>query len=308
MAMFAGGATAASAEPVCLTDAAVEATDVLDALADRSLLRRHVDATGETRYTMLRPVQAFASEMLDSSGERDDTADRHAAFFRALALEAESHVMRGEELWLDRLETDHDNLRSAMDRLVQRGMIPDALRMGIALWRYWDARSYVREGVDQLRLALSSATDDVPISLRLSALYAAGVLAEACGDLELAQEDRPELLLATRVRVAGRLGRAAALLRAAGQEHQDGEPAHASSKSTGWSTSRRTPGSATSRSRRRHCRSCRTSRAGRSPASSADQTARPIATGWPPRPSWRGTTTSASTARIAATVAGATAG
>ena len=184
LAVLAAGVTTDSAAGICGDDDTIDAGELLNGLADRSLLRPQVDAVGEPRYAMLRPVLAFAAEMLDQAGERADVADRHAVYFRALAMEAEPHVQSGDDEWLDRLESDHDNLRAALAHLVERGLIADAIRTGVALWRYWEVRSYGREGVDQLGAALQLATSDLPASLRLTGLFAAGILADSCGDYE----------------------------------------------------------------------------------------------------------------------------
>ena len=180
LAVFAGGATLSTAQGCADPDTNIE--ELLEALAEHSLVQRHTDATGEARFTMLRPVQAYADEMLTASGERKSTVARHAAAFEALALDAEPHLMRGDPVWLDRLDTDRENLRVAISALRQDGRVTEALRMAVAVWRFWDARSYAREGVDLLRSVLAYVTDDVPVRLRLSALYAAGVLADANAD------------------------------------------------------------------------------------------------------------------------------
>lgn len=184
LSVFVGGATAQSAAAVLDGDTGV-AADLLDSLADRSLLRRQIDAAGESRFTMLRPVAAFAAEMLAHEAETDAVADAHAGHFRALALEAEPHIARGDDGWLDRIESDHGNVNAALAHLRACGLVADALRIAVALWRYWDVRSYAREGVDQLSATLTLPAGESPTGLRLNALFAAGVLADSCGDYEL---------------------------------------------------------------------------------------------------------------------------
>ncbi len=183
LAMFSGGVTAASAAAVCLDGGSVDdAAEVLASLADHSLVRPQTDATGDARYVMLRPVHAFTLELLTTAGEFDVTSDRHAAYFCDLVANAEPEVVRRGEGWYDRLDAERDNLNAAMRRLTDRGAVIEALRMGVALWQFWDARSYAREGLDAMRQALAIAPQEMPLRLRLSALYAAGVLADASGD------------------------------------------------------------------------------------------------------------------------------
>jgi predicted ATPase/tRNA A-37 threonylcarbamoyl transferase component Bud32 len=185
LAVFAGGAQPSDAASVCGKGMdSIDAEDALVSLANHSLIRQQTDARGEPRYVMLRPIHAFATEAVSAAGELDETSDRHAALFRSIALAADSHVSAGDETWLDRLDVERDNLRTAFERLVACGATTDALRMAVALWRFWEARSYAREGLDAIRRLLATPLADAPFRLRLAALYAGGVLADACNDFE----------------------------------------------------------------------------------------------------------------------------
>ena len=71
-------------------------------------------------------VREFGLEQLEESGEAEEIARAHAAYYLTLAEEAGPHLI-GAELrdWLDRLELEHANLRAALDW---------ALRGGVATW------------------------------------------------------------------------------------------------------------------------------------------------------------------------------
>ena len=186
LAIFDGGATAEAAAAVCLDDTSgAPAEEALSELVDHSLLRQTTDAAGETRFTMLRPIHLFAADALAESGERDDIAGKHAVYFRGMALRAEADVTGGNEQWLDRLEADHANIRVTLDTLMEAELVSDALRTCVALWRFWETRSYAREGLERLRRTLAALPPDIPVKLRLAGLYAAGVLADACGEYAL---------------------------------------------------------------------------------------------------------------------------
>ena len=70
---------------------------------------------------MLETIREYAAAKLDSSGLRPDLEQRHAVFFHALAEFAEPHLRGNPGAWIARLENEHDNLRTAIDRLVARG-------------------------------------------------------------------------------------------------------------------------------------------------------------------------------------------
>ncbi|MEV0149297.1 MULTISPECIES: BTAD domain-containing putative transcriptional regulator [unclassified Nonomuraea] len=107
--VFAGGASLEAAESVCGDG------DVLANLVDKSL----VEADGG-RYRMLDTIRLFCAERLAEAGEQRRTRDAHAAWFLALAREADPWLRRAEQLdWLARLSAEYDNLRAALRHTVE---------------------------------------------------------------------------------------------------------------------------------------------------------------------------------------------
>ena len=117
LAVFVGGWDLSAAEPVCQAAGALE-VDLLEGLTsllDKSLLRQEPGSDGEPRFGMLAVVREFGLEQLEAAGELAVTRAAHAAYFLALAEEAEPHLLGADQaVWLDRLESDHDNLRAAL--------------------------------------------------------------------------------------------------------------------------------------------------------------------------------------------------
>jgi tetratricopeptide (TPR) repeat protein len=48
--------------------------------------------------------------------------------------------------WLDRIQVEHDNLRVALQWLIQKEQLEDVSDMCFALWLFWMIRGYLREG------------------------------------------------------------------------------------------------------------------------------------------------------------------
>ena len=92
----------------------IDEEDVLDLLGrvvDKSLVLAESSGEGRVRYRMLEPIR----QRLGASGEADEVQGRHAAFYLALAEEAEPELSGAQEgLWVERLEGEHDNLRAAL--------------------------------------------------------------------------------------------------------------------------------------------------------------------------------------------------
>jgi len=108
----------------------------------------------------------------------------------------------------DRLESDHDNLRAALDWAVQRGEVEFALRFVIAVWRLWQTRGHINEARARVDLILAlPGVADQPAGLVSRALAAAGGVTYWQGDnrathvyytraLEMARETADRLLVA----------------------------------------------------------------------------------------------------------------
>jgi len=177
MSVFVGGADLEAAERVLAgSDADADILDGLARLVDASLLQRS-QADGEPRFVMLETIHAYASERLGESGRAQALQERHTEYYAALAARARPEVLGSEAgMWLDRLERDHDNLRAVMARAIERADATFALRLGADLWRFWQRRGYLVEGLRRVSGALQLPVAVDP-ALRADALEAAGGLA-----------------------------------------------------------------------------------------------------------------------------------
>ena len=91
-----------------------------------------------------------------------------------------------QEVWSARLEREHDNLRAALRWSVAQNA-DIALRLAAALWRFWYAHEYLREGRAWLEQALATHAGPKTVE-RARALNGLGVLTWAIGDLDRALE------------------------------------------------------------------------------------------------------------------------
>jgi len=172
--VFVGGAGLAEIERVCAEEITGEVLDTLASLVEKSLLRQADGADGEPRFAMLETIRAYAQERADERGRTDALRAGHAAAYADFAASAAGEVMgHDKRTWLDRLEEDHDNLRAAIAWAVDSGDAEVALRLTSSLWRFWQMRGYLAEGLERLEQALAmSASHDFP-ALRADALDAA---------------------------------------------------------------------------------------------------------------------------------------
>jgi tetratricopeptide (TPR) repeat protein len=182
----------------------------VSSLLDKSLLRQEEGAWGEPRFVMLETIREYASEWLEASGEAEELRRLHAEYFWALSEEAEPGLKGlDQEMWFERLELEHDNMRVALSWAIERGEGELGLRLAGALWRFWWAQGYFDEGRRRLEEALAKGDGD--IATRIKALDGVAWLANEQGDLDRAEAAADEGL---RLDVeAGIGGSAAASLR-----------------------------------------------------------------------------------------------
>ncbi len=180
--VFAGGAGLGEVEAVCGPGLDGDVISLLESLVDQSLLRA-VFSGPEPRFVMLETIREFAAERLDESEERESLAERHLATYLAIAEAASGKLTReGSGYWLDRLEADLANLRSALDRSIALRMTADAQRLVVALWRFWQMRGHLAEGRRMAGAALQ--LPGAAPALRARALEAAAGLAYWQADID----------------------------------------------------------------------------------------------------------------------------
>ncbi|GGV73124.1 hypothetical protein GCM10010277_86770 [Streptomyces longisporoflavus] len=144
--VFAGGWDLPAAEAVCTGPA----VDLVGALVDKSLLIAEPTATGDMRYRMLETIHEYASERAAETPQlRAAAADRHTAYVRALVEKAEPLLRSADQLpWIQRLETELDNIRAALQRTIESRRTEDALALALGVAWFWWLRNYRRESME----------------------------------------------------------------------------------------------------------------------------------------------------------------
>ncbi|HET9533516.1 MAG TPA: tetratricopeptide repeat protein, partial [Blastocatellia bacterium] len=198
LSVFAGGWTLEAAEQVAGGECDVEngrspitynlppedILDLLTQLVNKSLVIAERGQGLETRYDMLETIRQYAREKSWQSGEGEALRRRHLGYYVDLAERAEPNLRAPDMvMWLDRLEAEHDNIRSALEWALE-GNIEAELRLASALLWFWHIRGHKNEGIEWLERALSiEAIDrnDQPMSpsramIRGKALNASGSL------------------------------------------------------------------------------------------------------------------------------------
>ncbi|MET7328532.1 BTAD domain-containing putative transcriptional regulator [Nonomuraea sp. NPDC005650] len=161
LTVFSGGATARAAAEVC---GLADAEDLLDSLADKSLLQAtqagQAGQAGEGRYRMLETIRAFCAEQL--ADEAHTVRRAHAAYFLDLAERSDPHLRGADQLHhLDLLAAEHDNLQAALRWAADSGEVALGMRLLAAQSSYLWMRG-IRAAATGPAVALLEAAGPAP--------------------------------------------------------------------------------------------------------------------------------------------------
>lgn len=204
LSVFVGGWTLEAAEAICADivpgktypgdvqagegDQYGHTADVLQLLTqliNKSLVVVDRRLGEDTRYRYLETIRQYANDRCLEGGELDELLRHHRDWYLDFVEHAEPALQGVNQVaWLEKVETEHDNIRAALRWSLQRQILDEGkrsaaadggLRMVGALWRFWDTRGYVSEGRKWLDCALESS--NLRSDVRVKALIGAGYLA-----------------------------------------------------------------------------------------------------------------------------------
>lgn len=183
--VFTGEFDLGAAEQVC-TDEGMAAADVLTGIA--GLVNKSVLTRGESgnlaTYRMLETIRQYGRERLAEAGEDDTLRRRHRDYYLMLAEQSDVDSCGPHQPELVRtLRFERANIMTALEYCLDTpGEARIGLRMATALWFYWIACGFVRDGRRVLDRALDLDTE--PSSERAHGLWISGWIAHLQGDID----------------------------------------------------------------------------------------------------------------------------
>ncbi len=180
IAVFVGGCSLQAAEAIstALGDMTTSVLDSVTSLIDKNLLQQPAHGKDEPRLYIFEMFREYGLECLEANGELEQARDAHAAYYLALAEEAESTLLcTNQVVWQERLEQEAENLRAALRWLLERNEVEAALRLAAALRQFWLLPGYLNEDrsfLEQVLEVSSEIQTAVSPTVRSKALNAAG--------------------------------------------------------------------------------------------------------------------------------------
>ncbi|MET8856558.1 NB-ARC domain-containing protein [Streptomyces sp. NPDC004579] len=148
------------------------------------LVRKSVLSRAGSGYRMLDTVREYGRMWLDQVGETQESADRHASHFLAMARDAQAGWLGEQQArWYERLGSAHADLCAALDHLLS-GRPDAALELTGLLAFPWSCCGHLREAAAYLEDALALSAASGPV--RTKALWALGVTRVLRGEHEQA--------------------------------------------------------------------------------------------------------------------------
>ncbi|HEY3229127.1 MAG TPA: LuxR C-terminal-related transcriptional regulator [Roseiflexaceae bacterium] len=184
LSVFSDGWTMQAAEEIC-AGGELERESVLPLLL-RLVDTSHVvvdEHAGRPRYRLLETLRQYGAEKLREAGEEATLRLRHLDWFARLAEQAENAMWGPQQrVWIERLTLEWNNVRSAMEWSEAASAWPEyadaaidaGLRLGSALWHFWDLRGQPSE--IRMRLLTLLNTGKHRPRVRAKALHAVAYL------------------------------------------------------------------------------------------------------------------------------------
>ncbi|HEX6947150.1 MAG TPA: adenylate/guanylate cyclase domain-containing protein [Acidimicrobiia bacterium] len=133
----------------------IDALDGMERLVDHSLVIT-TQKLGSPWFRVLYVIREFARERLHESGEHDEVHAIHCDVYLELVRRAAPELTGRDRLWwLDLLEDNHDNIRSAIEWGMEAGETDRVLELVSSLWRFWQTRGHLHEAQRRIESALA---------------------------------------------------------------------------------------------------------------------------------------------------------
>jgi predicted ATPase/class 3 adenylate cyclase/tetratricopeptide (TPR) repeat protein len=213
LSVFVGGFDLVAAEQVCGAEPLTEGDvlDILQSLVEKSLVM--LDQSEEAaRYSVLETIRDYAQEKLAQSSELSSVAALHCQHYFAMTKTAAKGLRSAEQAeWVWRVETELDNIRSAMTLALAGGVDHIiAVKIAVAMQGFWILRGYSTEGRKYVGQSLAIPAVLASDVAHGHALYVGAALAITQGDYDEARR-MLETCLALRRRLGNPLDIASTL-------------------------------------------------------------------------------------------------
>ncbi len=160
LSVFSGGFDLITVEEVCANESmqGERILDLLSQLVEKSMIQTVYQPGQQMRYKLLETLQRFAANLHAEKGEAEETRIRHLKYFNRMAENAYEVQYEAQSKWAGWLETEGDNLLSALNWAESNS--PEYFaELACSLSWFWRLRSDLLMGINYLERALAKSID-----------------------------------------------------------------------------------------------------------------------------------------------------
>jgi predicted ATPase/class 3 adenylate cyclase len=169
LSVFVSGWNLEAAEEVCSSPVEFQSgnntmlksefvLDLLAQLVNKSLVLVE-EHENEARYRLLETIRQYALKKLIESGEAALVRKHHMSYYKEYSIQAKDGMFGEQQAqWMNRLENEHDNLRSALGWAIEHDPL-NSLDIGANLVYFWSGKGYSSEGRQWLQSGLDRLND-----------------------------------------------------------------------------------------------------------------------------------------------------
>lgn len=177
LSVFSGGWSLDAAEAVCCAGLTIDVLAGLESLLNKSLVRRTPGSSESPRFTMLETIHEYAAASLEESDEGEELRRRHADYFYDLGIAAADELRGFNQMkWLNRLDLEWDNLRTALTHYLGGADIGKGVQLTAVLRDFW-LYSYRHIEGERWIARASSLKAGIPRPARADLMITAGMMA-----------------------------------------------------------------------------------------------------------------------------------
>lgn len=183
LSVFTDGWTLEAAEEICSDEKLNkdEIFELLNHLIEKSII---IADTKNDRYRILETLKEYAIERLNKINTSEGILNAHLEYYLGFAEDSAIKLNEGDVLcWLEKIESDHNNLQSAIEWSVKNNLEESGARVAIALSNFWIKRAYFSTGIRMLNIILDHQQNISKITLA-KVLNSNGVLTSNLGEKE----------------------------------------------------------------------------------------------------------------------------
>jgi len=194
LAAFTGGFDLTAVEEVCADDQLPKGDilDLLSRLVDRSMIYTVQGTDQSMGYNSLEIMLQFARQNLQSSKEGNFLRERHLHYYLKVAEEAYDEQIEFQDQWLDKLESQHDNLMAAL-RWSDDHSPEEFVRLSGTLAWFWVRHAHFLTGIEYLEKAILKDTGKTENNAKV--IFGLGKILGNSGDFPRALELMNESLV-----------------------------------------------------------------------------------------------------------------